>query len=84
MLCGGLRAWFLAQSWLIAVLPSLVARRRVGLCGGAGMRLFVLVGWGFLSVAWPGGDRLVFLFCSGVSKLFCAQGSPSSDGLVNL
>ena len=30
MLCGGLRAWFLAQSWLIAVLPSLVARRWVG------------------------------------------------------
>ena len=30
VLCGGLRAWFLARSRLVAVLPSLVARRWVG------------------------------------------------------
>ena len=43
------------------------------------IKLFILVGWGrsFLSVAWPTGVQLVFFFCSGVSKLFGAQGSPS-------
>ena len=30
VLCDGLRAWFLAQSWLITMLPSLIARRWVG------------------------------------------------------
>ena len=40
---------------------------------------FLLVGWGrsFLSVAWPTGVQLVLFFCSGVSKLFGAQGPPS-------
>ena len=49
-------------------------------------KLFILVGWdrSFLSVAWPTGDQLVFFFCSGVSKLFGAQGSPSSGSLLNL
>ena len=44
------------------------------------VKLFILVGWGrsFLSVAWPTGVQLMFFFCSGVSKLFGAQGSPSS------
>ena len=28
---------------------------------------------------WPTGIQLAFFFCSGVSKLFGAQGSPSSD-----
>ena len=47
---------------------------------------FILVGWGrsFLSVAWPTGVQLVFFFCSGVSRLFGAQGSPSSGSLLNL
>ena len=43
--------------------------------------LFVTV---FLSVAWPTGVQLVFFFCSGVSRLFGAQGSPSSGSLLNL
>ena len=30
MLCGGLHAWLSAQSFLVAVLCSLVARRRFG------------------------------------------------------
>ena len=37
-----------------------------------------------MSVAWPTGVQLVFFFCSGVSKLFGAQGSPSSGSLLNL
>ena len=46
----------------------------------------ILVGWGrsFLSVAWPTGVQLMFFFSSGVSKLFGAQGSPSSGSLLNL
>ena len=38
----------------------------------------------FLSVAWPTGVQLMFFFSSGVSKLFGAQGSPSSGSLLNL
>ena len=47
---------------------------------GPDLKLFILVGWGrsFLSVAWPTGVQLMFFFSSGVSKLFGAQGSPSS------
>ena len=50
------------------------------------LKLFILVDWdlSFLSVAWPTGVQLVFFFCSGVSKLFGAQGSPSSVTLLNL
>ena len=50
------------------------------------IKLFILVGWGrsFLSVAWPTGVQLVFFFCSGVSRLFGAQGSPSSGSLLSL
>ena len=46
----------------------------------------IMVGWGrsFLSVAWPTGVQLMFFFCSGISKLFGAQGFPSSDSLLNL
>ena len=53
---------------------------------GPEIKLFILVGWGrsFLSVAWPTGVQLMFFFCSGVSKLFGAQGSPSSESLLNL
>ena len=53
---------------------------------GPDLKLFILVGWGrsFLSVAWPTGIQLMFFFCSGVSKLFGAQGSSSSDSLLNL
>ena len=49
-------------------------------------KLFISVGWGrsFLSFAWPTGIQLVFFFCSGVSKLFGAKGSPSSGSLLNL
>ena len=48
--------------------------------------IFISVGWGrsFLSVAWPTGVQLVFFFCSGFSKLFGAQASPSSGSLLNL
>ena len=38
----------------------------------------------FLSVAWPTGAQLMFFFSSGVSKLFGAQGSPSSGSLLIL
>ena len=53
---------------------------------GPNLKLFILVGWGrsFLSVAWPTGVQLMFFFSSGVSKLFGAQGSPSSGSLLNL
>ena len=53
---------------------------------GPDIKLLILVGWGrsFLSVAWPTGVQLVFFFCSGASKLFGAQGSPSSGSLLNL
>ena len=49
------------------------------------VKLFILVGWGrsFLSVAWPTGVQLVDFFCSGVSKLLGAQGSPSSGSLYS-
>ena len=45
---------------------------------------FSLLGRSLLSVAWPTGVQLVFFFCSGVSKLFGAQGSPSSGSLLKL
>ena len=50
------------------------------------LKLFILIGWGrsFLSVAWPTGVQLMFFFCSGVSKIYGAQGSPSSGSLLNL
>ena len=53
---------------------------------GPDLKLFILVGWGrsFLSDAWPTGVQLMFFFSSGVSKLFGAQGSPSSGSLLNL
>ena len=58
----------------------------VRLYDGPNLKLFILVGWGrsFLSVAWTTGVQLVFFFCSGVSRLFSAQGSPSSGSLLNL
>ena len=58
----------------------------VRLYDGPDLKLFILVGWGrsSLSVAWPTGVQLVFFFCSGVSRLFGAQGSPSSGSLLNL
>ena len=40
--------------------------------------------WTSLVVSNYAGVQLVFFFCSGVSKLFGAQGSPSSDSLLNL
>ena len=50
------------------------------------LKLFILDGWdrSFWSVAWPTGVQLVFFFCSGVSKLFGTQGSPSSGSLLDL
>ena len=53
---------------------------------GLDLKLFILVGWdrSFLYVAWPTGVQLVFFFCSGVSKLFGAQRSPTSGSLLNL
>ena len=81
----------------MASLSSMVKVLKIfynGLTGGSGVRLydgpdiklFILVGWGrsFLSVAWPTGVQLVFFFCSGVSRLFGAQGSPSSGSLLSL
>ena len=58
---------------------------RASVYDGPDIKLFILVGWGrsFLSVAWPTGVQLVF-FCSGVSKLLGAQGSPSSGSLLIL
>ena len=58
----------------------------VRLYDGPHLKPFILVGWdrSFLSVACPTGVQLVFFFCSGVSKLFGAQGSPSSGGLLNM
>ena len=58
----------------------------VRLYDGPDLKLFILVGWGrsFLSVAWPTGVQLLFFFCSGVSKLFGAQGSPLSGSIMNL
>ena len=58
----------------------------VRLYDGPDLKLFILVGWcrSFLSVALPTGVQLMFFFCSGVSKLFGAQGSPSSGSLLNL
>ena len=46
------------------------------------IKLFILVSWGrsFMSVAWPTGVQLVLSY----SKLFGAQGSPSSGSLLNL
>ena len=35
------------------------------------------------SILWV-GSSIVFFFCSGVSRLFGAQGSPSSDSLLSL
>ena len=48
---------------------------------GPDKKLFILVDWGrsFLSVAWPTWVQLVFSFALGFSKLFGAQGSPSSE-----
>ena len=53
---------------------------------GPDLKLFILVSWGrsFLSVDWPTGVQLAFFFCSGVSQLFGAKGSPSSGSLLNL
>ena len=63
--------------------PSSSSLLYVRLYEGPDIKLFILVGWGrsFLSVAWPTGVQLVFFFCSRVSKLFGAQGSPSSGSL---
>ena len=36
------------------------------------------------SSIWPTGVQLVFFFCSGVNRLFGAQGSPSSGSLLSL
>ena len=72
--------------WLCCLLWLRAGGSGVGLCGGPGIGLFILVGWGrgFLSVAWPARVRLVFFFCSGVGGLFGARGSPSSGGLLGL
>ena len=60
--------------------------RACRLYDGPDLKLFIFVGWdrSFLSVAWPTGVQLLFFFCSGVSRLFSVQGSPSSGSLLNL
>ena len=88
MLCDSLHAQFLTLSWLIIMQPSLLhaGGSSVRLYDGPDIKLFILVGCGrnLLAVAWPTGVQQVFFFCSGVSKSFGAQGSPSSDSLLNL
>ena len=69
VLCGGLHAWLSARSLLLAVLRSLIARRRFGprarwrslrkaLAGGLGL--------GGVSLAWPAVVRLLVFVCSGM------------------
>ena len=52
----------------------------VRLYDGPNIKLFILVGWGrsFLSVAWPTGVQLVFLFSPGFSEIH-ANTPKSSD-----
>ena len=62
----------------------------VRLCDGSDIKLFILIGfgWSFLSVAClllgPSGFNWCFSFTPDFSKLFGAQGSPSSGSLLNL
>ena len=69
MLCGGLRAWLSASSLLVAVLRSLVARRRFGpwarwrplrktLASGLGL--------GDMSLAWSAAVQLLVFIYSGM------------------
>ena len=51
---------------------------------GLGMLLVFLCGVLVFLSSWPTGVQLVFFFCSGVSRLFGAQGSPSLGSLLNL
>ena len=71
---SGVRLWS-GNLLLFAPFPDLCLL--VPFYDGPDLKLFILVGWGrsFLSVAWPTGVQLVFFFCSGVSRLFGAQGS---------
>ena len=48
------------------------------------INFFCAVGALCMFSSWPTGVQLVFFFCSGVSRLFGAQGSPSSGSLLNL
>ena len=76
------------QSWLITMLPSLIARRWVGRQTLRWPRLKAI------HFSWLGSELLVcclahrgptdVFFCPEVSKLFGAQGSPSSGSLLNL
>ena len=48
------------------------------------LKLFNLVGWGFLSLLGPTGFNWCFSFAPDFSKLFGAQGPPSSGSLLSL
>ena len=81
MLCDSLHAYFSTQSWLITMLPSLIARRSPGGSGvrlydGPDIKLFILVGWGrsFLSVAWPTEVQLVFFLLLRSKKVIVRPG----------
>ena len=74
-------------SWILLTITTKLVLSRLFVSGvrlydGLDFKLhvFILVGWGwsFLSVAWPTGVQLVFLFC------LDAQGSPSSGSILNL
>ena len=69
MLCGELRAWLSAQSLLMAVLRSLVARRRFGpRARWRPFRKTLTSGLGLddMSLAWPAVDQLLVFIYSGM------------------
>ena len=63
VLCSGLRAWWLAQLWLVALLQSLIASRGSGVrrYDGSDLKLFNLVGWDRSSVVCCSADNLLLL-----------------------
>ena len=79
VLCTNRMRWF----WYVLYSDGKIAQvRKLYRRDNAGQRKLGIPS--FLSVAWPTGVQLVFFFCSGVSRLFGAQGSPSSGSLLNL
>ena len=69
VLCGGLRAWLSARSLLVAVLRSLIARRRFGpQTQWRPLRKTLTSGLGIddMSLAWPAVVQLLVFIRSGV------------------
>ena len=78
----------MSEKWNV-ILPSLIARRWVeasdSVMAPTKSYSFYWLGLELLkSVAWTTGVQLVFSFAPGYSMLFGAQGSLSSDSLLNL